>query len=154
MSVAERRRATRTPCTRSTDSGTATVASGEVLPIGTTVVTCSATDAAGNTGNTGNVAFQVLVRSPAQMTSLLQTMLTSYALPSGSTSAVSNKIDQLLAAMPSDGQQSTTSACTALTPLNNQIRAMTGSQPGKTLAAAQADQLLTITRDITGALVC
>jgi len=128
----------------------APVASGDVLRIGTTTVTCSASDDA---GNAGTASFKVLVRSPDQAASNLQAVLTSFAAPGGSTSAISDKINQLIAAMPTGGG-STASACQTLTPLNNQIRARTGPQPGKTLTGAQSDRLLAITKDIAGSLGC
>jgi hypothetical protein len=138
-------------CQVASTAGPSPVTSGKVLPIGTTRVTCSATDPAGNTATGG---FSVLVRSAAQQAANLNNVLASFGLDPTTTTAISSKISAVIAAIPPAGQAASPSACNSLTPLNNQINAKTGTQPGKLFTTAQASQLLSVTKNIGVLMGC
>src|SRR4051812_8440428 len=105
-------------------------ASGSTFAVGTTTVTCSATDAA---GNPAQGTFTVTVRAQAQQ-------------------AASPSLEDLLAQLRSDvlRGRSPQKACNTLNVIENQIRARTG----KTITQRQADQYLAAARFASALLRC
>ena len=107
-----------------------TPASGSTFPIATTTVTCSATDAA---GNTGSAAFTVTVRGAAAQLGDLIAASTGQA--PGTALA-----DKARAAAASLAAGSTAGACTHLAGYLDLVRAQTGKKiPAATAAALTAD---------------
>ena len=105
-------------------------ASGSTFPVGTTTVTCSAKDAA---GNATQGTFTVTVKAQAQ--------------PAPQPS-LDDLLAQLRAAVLRGG--SPQKACNALNVIENQIRARTG----KTITQRQADQYLAAARFAAALLRC
>jgi hypothetical protein len=118
--------------------------SGALFPIGTTTVTCSATDAH---GNTANGSFAVIVRSAAEMTSTLAAQTAALRFDQGSQ-LLTNVINAASGSGP--GAQPLVSACNNLTAFTNQVSA----QSGKKLTAAQAAALIRGARQVSEALGC
>jgi hypothetical protein len=112
---------------------TCSSASGSTFPVGTTTVSCSASDAAGNAA-TGN--FTVTVKPQPDLRSLL------------TTGALRDAYDRFVAS----GR--TKNACNALNTLINEIRARTGTQPGKALTPAQGERVTAAVRLLGAALGC
>ena len=110
-------------------------ASGSTFPVGTTGVTCSATDAA---GNAGSGTFNVVVRSQPTPQQQLQALLAQYGFHVGLP-------------LPSVW---TKTACNTLNAFVNQVQARTGRQPGKVLMQAQGDRLVAAARLFAAALGC
>jgi len=102
-------------------------ASGSAFPVGATTVTCTATDAH---GNTGSASFTITVLAPAQMTANLVTAVTSIGFQQGA--------NLLQAALTELKGGRVTTACNQMGAFTNQVQA----QAGKKLSAAQASQLL------------
>lgn len=114
------------------------------LPIGRHVLRCWATDAA---GNRADHVLTIVVLSAAQQGSALKTTLTGFALTEGAAAPLMSKIDKVIAALdPATTPKQPIR--TVITPLENQIKAMSGPQPGKTMTSAQGAQLLTLTKNI------
>ena len=116
---------------------TCTPASGATFAVGTTAVDCSASDAAGN-AVTGN--FTVTVKPQPQVQPDLRSLLT--------TGALRDAYDRFVAS----GR--TKNACNALNALVNEIRARTGTQPGKALTPAQGARVTLAVRLLGAALGC
>lgn len=108
-----------------------TPASGSLFPIGTTSVSCTATDAA---GNAASATFLVHVTGGAEQNVALQTLIVNFDLAGGMETSLTTKLRDALLALE-DGDTGT--ACTLLADLQNQARA----QAGKKLTLEQAAQL-------------
>ena len=107
-----------------------TPASGSTFPITTTTVTCTATDAA---GNTGTATFTVLVRGAAAQLGDLITASTG--VPPGTALA-----DKARAALANLSAGSAAGACTQLAQYLDLVRAQAGKKiPAATAAALTAD---------------
>lgn len=137
-----------TPPTASDEDGPGTAAvscapaSGAALPVGTTSVTCTATDS-DDTPSSVSQSFSVTVLSPAaQLTQLGQAV---QGLGSGGSLAA--KVAQAQAELTAGD---VASACATLTAFENEVRA----QSGKNLSTGQADQLLASAEAIRGAAGC
>ncbi len=116
-------------------------ASGFTFPVGVTPVSCSATDAAGNTA-TGSFTVTVLPVPPLRMLSNLIAMASGYKFQQGA-----NLLGTILQKIASgDGA----AACNSLSAFMNQVRAQTGKQ----LTPAQAASLVASAREISAALGC
>lgn len=102
--------------------------SGATLPIGTTQVTCSARDAAGNTA-TG--AFVVTVRGAADQAAALATLVDG----AGPGKSLAGKVRQVRAAIDAGD---TAGALSMLRAFDNEVRA----QSGKSISPATAASLL------------
>jgi hypothetical protein len=113
--------------------------SGTVFPIGTTTVTCAATDSHSNTA-TGT--FTVTVLSPAQMLSTLIATAAGLNFQQG--------VNLLKSALNNFNQGNTDDACDQLTAFINKVHA----QSGKSLSAVEANQLLLAAADVQRALGC
>jgi hypothetical protein len=119
---------------------TCTPASGSTFPIATTTVTCSATDAA---GNTGTATFTVLVRGAAAQLGDLITASTG-VLPG---TALADKARAALAYLEAG---STAGACTQLGQYLDLVRA----QAGRKIPAATAAALIADATRIRAVLAC
>jgi hypothetical protein len=127
-------------------SGTVTVAcspaSGAVFPIGTTTVSCTASDAA---GDTASGSFQVSVAGPLAQAQILASAVNGV----GPGSSLANKlatIIQSLSANPVD----TAGACSNLAAFINQVNA----QSGKAIPASTAASLIQQAKQIEAATGC
>jgi len=113
--------------------------SGTVFPIGTTTVTCAATDSHSNTG-TGT--FTVTVRSSAQMLSTLIATVAGLNFQQG--------VNLLQSALNNFNKGNVGDACDQLNAFINKVQA----QSGKSLSAVEANQLLLAAADAQRALGC
>jgi hypothetical protein len=114
-------------------------ASGAAFPIGTTAVSCSATDA---TGNVGIGAFTITVLSGAQITSnLLGNVVVDGFQQSN------NLLQNVLSSL---NRGNTVAACNQLGAFLNQVRA----QAGKSLTTSEANSLTITAFAAKAALGC
>jgi HYR domain-containing protein len=124
-------------------SGTVAVACapapGSTFAIGTTLITCSSRDAAGNTA-TGR--FSVTVLGPRQILSTLVTAVVSDGFQQG--------VGLLQNAIASVNRGNTAAACGQAAAFVNQVIAQTGNK----LTIDQANRLLQLARDLEAALGC
>jgi hypothetical protein len=107
-------------------------ASGNVFPVGTTTVTCTARDAS---GNTATASFQVTVKGASTQIDDLISLIRGLNLPAGLTNSLVNKLGN---AQGSLDRGNTNAACSQLGSFINEVEA----QRGKELTNAQADQLV------------
>ena len=114
--------------------------SGGTFPIGTTVVTCSATDAS---GNSSTASFQVTVKGAAQQISDLAAYVASLNLPSGLTNSLESKLNSAL-------QDPMPGSCADLSDFVNQVSA----QSGKAIPQSQATTLMQSATRINAVLGC
>jgi outer membrane protein assembly factor BamB len=121
---------------------TCTPPSGSIFPIGTTTVTCTATDAS---GNSATASFNVHVKSASeQLDDLLEQVVRGRLGPGGSLAA---KLRAASAALNAGNQSD---ACGALGAFVNELRA----QSGKTIGAAPAHALTIAANQIRIVLEC
>ena len=114
--------------------------SGATFAIGTTTVSCSATDAA---GNTGSASFSVSVRSAAQQLSLLGASVTGV----GPGRSFASQVATIQAAVAAGD---TAGACSALRSFSSHVRA----QSGKSISVATASGLLADAARIGAVIGC
>jgi hypothetical protein len=120
-------------------------ASSSTFPIGTTTVTCTASDPAGNSA-TGS--FLVVVKGAATQTSDLITLVDSFHL---SPQGIQTSFDSQLQTVQADlAANNTAQACSDLTSFINHVNA----QSGKHLTTDQANQLLAAATNIRNVLSC
>lgn len=119
--------------------------SGETFPIGTTTVTCAATDAAGNTA--APASFQITVKSAQDQINDFQSTLTGLNLPEGTETSLEQKLAAALAALAAGERDA---ACGLLQALINQVNA----QSGKKITAADAAVLIAEAERIRAVLGC
>jgi hypothetical protein len=118
--------------------------SGTTFPVGTTTVTCHATDAAGNLATT---TFTVTVLSgAAQIANLLQ-QIESITPPPKFGGSLPNKLNSALASLQAGH---TAGACGTLQGFINEVKA----QSGKKLSTADATLLIAAATQIRAALGC
>jgi len=98
---------------------TCTPASGTLFAIGTTTVTCSATDVAGNVRRD---TFTVVVKSASTQVSDLATQIAALNLGQGTGPAVNTKLQEALAALNQSNSSGAPSACGKLGAADNQIQ--------------------------------
>lgn len=114
------------------------------LTIGSHEFVCTATD---GEGNIASETMTVRVLSATQQAELLPLIVAGFQLTAPQAAPLVAKITNLVEYMNS--RSSTKQPIrTVITPLENQIKAQTGTQPGKSLTPTQGRQLLTITRNI------
>lgn len=118
--------------------------SGSIFAVGTTVVSCAATDDA---GNTAMASFNVTVLGAAEQLDNAGLQLASYGLPQGTANSLGTKLD---AAEGSLAAGNLGAACNQLKAFINEVKA----QSGKALTKAQADALIATARQIQGAIGC
>jgi Tol biopolymer transport system component len=119
--------------------------SGSAFPIGTTSVTCTATD---SSGNKVSGSFSVTLKGATDQISDLKVLVTSLALPAGTTTSLQTKLNEALSA--ANGGD-TASACTALNDFISQVRAQAGK---KKLSAQDAQDLIPEAQRIQAVLGC
>jgi hypothetical protein len=115
-------------------------ASWTTFPIGATTVTCTATDA---TGNTGSASFEVTVRGAADQLVDLSAAVEGV----GPGESLAHKVAAIQSAVTTGR---TATACGGLTAFINQVRA----QSGKKIPSAQASRLIGDDRRIQAVLGC
>ena len=114
--------------------------SGSTFPIGTTVDSCSVTDASGNSSTD---SFQVTVKGAAQQISDLAAYVASLNLPSGLTNSLESKLNSAL-------QDPMPGSCADLSDFVNQVSA----QSGKAIPPLQAATLMQSAIRIKAVLGC
>jgi len=117
-----------------------TPSSGSTFPIGTTVDTCSATDAGGNSSTT---SFQVTVKGASQQISDLAAYVASLNLPSGLTNSLQSKLNAAL-------QDPLPGSCADLSDFVSQVSA----HSGKTILQSDAATLIQSATRIKAVLGC
>jgi hypothetical protein len=122
-------------------------ASGTTFPIGTTVVSCTATDGA---GNSASGSFTVLVQAAAAQVSNLVAEVQAFNLAQGITNSLDAKLTNILSALNAAQSGNVSNVCGQLGAFINQVAA----QSGKALTAAQAAQLTTDARRIMAVVGC
>jgi len=122
---------------------TCSPSSGSVFPIGSTVVTCTASDA---NGNTAHASFDVHVAGAAEQIDDLLALVKSYDLSTLGTSLQ----DKLTIAQKLLAEGKRAPACEVLVSFLNQVNA----QRGKWLTTVQADALATDARRIRAVVGC
>ena len=130
----------------STASVSCTPASGSTFAIGTTKVTCTASDS-DDTNSPVSGSFTVTVKGAAAQVSDLITTVNSYHLSSSLQNALDNKLKDTLTAINA-GQ--TTTACSELTDFSGYVQ----SHTGKGLTSSQATQLIAAAKQVQAVLGC
>ena len=130
----------------STASVSCTPASGSTFAIGTTKVTCTASDS-DDTNSPVSGSFTVTVKGAAAQISDLITTVNSYHLSSSLQTALDNKLNDALTAINA-GQ--TTTACSNLTDFIGFVQ----SHTGKGLTSSQATQLIAAAKQVQAVLGC
>jgi hypothetical protein len=123
-------------------------ASGTVFAIGTTTVTCSAQDAA---GNSTSGTFTVLVRAAADQVADLAAQIKAINLKQGIANAIDTKLQDALAALTEAKQGDKSSTCGKLGAVDNQIQSQAVV---KQITQAQADLLSAKVRQIRAVIGC
>ena len=118
--------------------------SGSTFAIGTSTVTCTATDAA---GNSASKTFQVTIVDAAGQTTNLSALVSSLGLDHGIENSLLAKLSNALAAISAGNLGS---ACGLLDAFINEVQAQTG----KKITAAQAAQLIAAATQIKAVLGC
>ena len=122
-------------------------ASGTVVPIGTTTVSCTATDAA---GNTASGSFTVLVQAAAAQVSQLIVTVQNFNLQQGISNSLDAKLQNVLEALNGATAGNTAAVCNQLAAFINE----TAAQSGKKLTVAQANQLIATAQQIRAVIGC
>ncbi len=115
-------------------------ASAGTFPVATTTVSCSASDAH---GNTSSASFTVHVKGAAEQLAALQVAVTGF----GPGKSLADKLTQTQDYVAVNDK---TDACGSLSAFVNQVNAQTG----KKIAAAQANSLIAQAKNIIGVLGC
>lgn len=121
--------------------------SGTTFSIGTTTVTCTVSDAAGNTATR---SFPVKVNSAAEQLTNLVGVIQSFKLKQGIVSSLDAKLTAAQAAQAAAGAGDRITACNQLSAFINEVQA----QSGKELTLDQAVQLAGSTKRIQAVLGC
>jgi hypothetical protein len=124
-----------------------TPASGSMLPIGTSTVTCTAVDAAGN--SVGG-SFHVLVQAAAAQVSHLALIVQGFNLAQGIENSLDTKLQNVLSALNAARNGSVGSVCSQLNAFINE----TTAQSAKKLTVAQANQLIAAAQQIQAVIGC
>jgi hypothetical protein len=122
--------------------------SGTPFAIGTTMVSCSATDAA---GNSVSGTFNVLVKAASAQVSDLSAQIKAVNLTQGIGNAVDTKLADALAALTQAKQGDQTSTCGKLGAVSNQIESQAVV---KQITQGQADALSAKLRQIRSVIGC
>lgn len=119
--------------------------SGSIFPIGETMVSCSATDQA---GNTAGGSFKVIVKGAEEQITDLGTMIQDLNLLQGTEDSL---LDKLKTAQEELAAGNKEDACGALGALINEVKALSKK---KSLSTAQANALIEETNRIRAVLGC
>jgi N-acetylneuraminic acid mutarotase len=122
-------------------------ASGTTFQIGTTIVSCTATDAASNATSS---SFQVLVQAAAAQVSNLIVTVQTFNLAQGIQNSLDTKLQNVLSAMNAALNGNVSSVCGQLVAFINE----TSAQSGKKLTVAQANQLIATADQIQAVVGC
>ena len=122
-------------------------ASGTTFPIGTTVVSCTAADGAGNTVS-GD--FTVLVQAAAAQVGNLVAKVQAFNLAQGITNSLDAKLANILSALNAAQTGNVSNVCGQLGAFISQVAA----QSGKSLTAAQAAELTADAQRIQAVVGC
>jgi alpha-tubulin suppressor-like RCC1 family protein len=131
-------------------TNTCTPPSGATFPLGTTTVTCTATDAAGN--QSAACSFTVTVRQSRSAVRDLITKVRALAPGTLTTAQANQLVGHLELANSNLERGQTAAACTNLQNFVNQVNAMT--TPNGPLSSAQAQSLLDYANKIRTACGC
>jgi hypothetical protein len=134
-------------CAGATTARTAGLASGSVFPIGTTTVTYTVTDAA---GNTASCSFQVTVRTPQQTIQNMVAAVQALQPPLTGTQ-VQGLTSKLQAALDAINQGKTNVACNKLVDFISQVTAYINNG---TLTSAQGTPLITSANHVRNTIGC
>ncbi len=121
--------------------------SGSTFPIGTTTVTCTATDLA---GNSANGSFDVFVKGAMNQATDVIAQILSFNLNSGVANSLVVKVSNVQATLASGRPNSVGTACNELNAFINPTRA----QSGKALTVNQANQLIGAASRMEAVLGC
>lgn len=121
-----------------------TPVSGAMFPIGTTTVTCTAIDAAGNTASDG---FNITVRGATEQLDALIAVKDGMGLPSGTATSLDAKLNAARSALVAGD---TATACSAMQDFLNEVTAQTGIH----VSEGQANELLKRAMQIRSVLGC
>jgi hypothetical protein len=122
-------------------------ASGSTFAIGTTTVTCTATDS-DDTPSSVSQSFSVTVNGAATQLNALISLVNSFHLAPG---GIQTSFDSQLQAVQTDlTNNNTAQACSDLTSFMNHAQA----QSGKYLTGSQADQMIAAAQQIQAVLGC
>jgi hypothetical protein len=128
-------------------SVTCSPASGTQFAIGTTTVSCAATDQA---GNTASGSFSVTVVGAAGQISDLVSLVESFNLHQGIENSLDAKLDAAESALAAAQGGNITTACNLMDAFLNEVVA----QSGKKISVYQASQLIQAANDIKAVLGC
>ena len=121
--------------------------SGSVLPIGTTTVSCTATDAS---GNSTSGSFTVLVQAAAAQVGQLIVTVQNFNLQQGISNSLDAKLQNVLEALNGATTGNSVAVCNQLGAFINETMA----QSGKKLTVAQANQLIATAQQIQAVIGC
>jgi hypothetical protein len=121
--------------------------SGSMFAIGTTIVACAATDAA---GNTASGSFTVLVQAAAAQVAQLIVAVQNFNLQQGISNSLDAKLQNVLNALSGATNGDSAAVCNRLGAFINETQA----QSGKKLTVAQANQLIASAQQIQAVLGC
>lgn len=124
-----------------------TPSSGAVFPIGTTTVTCSASDAS---GNMAPGTFEVHVRGASEQTSNLINLVEALNLQQGISNSLDAKLQNIQAALAAAQAGDGPSACNMLNAFVNEVEA----QAEQKLTVNQTLDLISAARRIQAVLGC
>jgi hypothetical protein len=120
---------------------------GSTFPIGTTTVTCSAADAA---GNSVSGSFNVLVQAAAAQVTALIAKVQSFNLSQGIENSLDTKLQNVVTALNAAKDGNASGVCGQMGAFINE----TTAQSGKKLSVAQANQLIAAAQQIKAVLGC
>ena len=126
---------------------TCSPASGSTFPIRTTHVTCTATDASGNSSIAG---FDVVLLGASQQTASLDSLVQTFNLSHGIETSLDTKLQLAQAAITAVNSGAFSSTCGCLNAFINEVQA----QAGKKISLSEASQLITAAAQIKAVFVC
>jgi hypothetical protein len=121
--------------------------SGTLFPIGTTTVSCTATD---TSGNGGSASFDVTVLGAAAQLDNLMSLVETYNLHQGITNSLDSKLSNAHQALDAASAGDLEAACGLLNAFINEVYA----QADKKLTVQQADTLIAEATRIAAVLGC
>ena len=121
--------------------------SGSTFPIGSTTVTCTATDIS---GNLATKSFTVVVRGAADQIGDLTALVNSFNVKQGIENSLDAKLRNANAALTAANAGDIAGACNLIAAFINEVNA----QSGKALTTAEASQLLAAANQIRNVLDC
>ncbi|MDE1766331.1 MAG: type VI secretion system tube protein Hcp [Thaumarchaeota archaeon] len=124
-------------------SALCTPSSGSQFGFGQDIVSCIATDDA---GNNAAKSFWITVLTPAQATQKLTSIINGMSLPGGQANSFDSKLAAVLSSINSDDNKTATNQLNAFI---NEVNA----QAGKKISSSEASQLLLDAQDISNSLL-